>query len=186
MSDIRISPLEPPFDEAVATSLHKMMPPNSPVEPLALFRVLVQHEDLASRMRPLSAGILAHGLLAPQHRELLILRTCARCGAEYEWGVHVTFFAKQVGLTEQQIHATVHGDSSFSGWSKEQSTLIRLVDALHESADVDDDLWNTVNQIWSTEQMIEILIIVGWYHAISYVANVSRIPYEQWAERFPE
>ncbi len=186
MSEIRIPPLEPPFDEPVANNLRKMMPPNSPVEPLALFRVLVRHEDLASRMRPLSAGILGHGQLMPQHRELLILRTCARCGAEYEWGVHVTFFAKAVGLTNQQIHATVQANADFSGWSDEQSTLIRLVDALHNSADLDDNLWNTVNQFWSTEQIIEILIVVGWYHAISYVANVSRIPYEQWAERFPK
>jgi 4-carboxymuconolactone decarboxylase len=39
------------------------------------------HESLAARMRPLGAGILGHGLLEPRVRELMILRTCARCGA---------------------------------------------------------------------------------------------------------
>jgi hypothetical protein len=29
--------------------------------------------------------------LSLRHRELLILRTTALCGAEYEWGVHVRF-----------------------------------------------------------------------------------------------
>ena len=37
--------------------------------------------------------------LSLRHRELLILRTTARCGAEYEWGVHVQVFAAKAGLS---------------------------------------------------------------------------------------
>jgi 4-carboxymuconolactone decarboxylase len=80
----RIAPLEPPYDPDTETMLRKWMPPGSPLDPLALFRTLQVHDELASRMRPLGAGILGHGRVAPRERELIIHRTCARAGAEYE------------------------------------------------------------------------------------------------------
>lgn len=185
MSISRIEPLQPPYSEAVAEQLAKLMPPNSPPEPLALFRVLTHHINFTSRMRPLASGILGHGLLKADERELLILRTCAVCGAEYEWGVHVTGFANHVGLTPQQIEATVKSDHLAPVWSEKQALLIQLVDELHRHANITDELWHKINPHWDTAQIIEILIVVGWYHAISYVANVSHIPNEKWAEHFP-
>jgi 4-carboxymuconolactone decarboxylase len=83
----RIAPLEPPYEPAIETMLKSWMPPGSALEPLVLFRTLAVHDQLASRMRPLGAGILGHGRIQPREREIVILRTCARAGAEYEWGV---------------------------------------------------------------------------------------------------
>ena len=102
----RIAPIEPPYDAETEAQLTKWMPPGSGVEPLILFRTLSVHPELASRMRPLGAAILGHGLIEPREREIVILRTCARCGAEYEWGVHAAAFGSAVGLTEEQIAAT--------------------------------------------------------------------------------
>ena len=106
MLEPRIAPLQPPYTRSVAAMLRQLMPPGSEVEPLALFRTLAVHDGLFSRMRPLGAGLLGHPSLAPRERELLILRTCARAGAEYEWGVHAVSFARPLGLSEQQIAAT--------------------------------------------------------------------------------
>ena len=113
MTDLapRIAPLEPPYAPETEQWLRKWMPPDAGLEPLALFRTLAVHESLATRMRPLGAGILAHGLLDPRDRELMIHRTCARCGAEYEWGVHAAFFGPRVGLTDAQLAATVTGSA---------------------------------------------------------------------------
>jgi 4-carboxymuconolactone decarboxylase len=94
----RIAPLSPPYDDAVAAALAKWMPPGTAVPPLALFRTIAVHPMLRDRMRPLGAGLLAHGVLPARARELAILRTCARCDARYEWGVHVTAFARAAGL----------------------------------------------------------------------------------------
>src|SRR5437660_183560 len=79
----RIPPLEPPYDPDTEAMLRRWMPPGAEVEPLALFRTLAVHEDLAARMRPLGAGILGHGRLDPRDREIVIARACARAGAEY-------------------------------------------------------------------------------------------------------
>src|ERR1700729_2756284 len=107
----RIAPLQPPYDRDTEAMLSKGMPPGSPLEPLALFRTLAVHDELSSRMRPLGGGILGHGRIAPRDREIVIHRTCALSGAEYEWGVHAVAFGGPVGLSDAQLAATVGGDA---------------------------------------------------------------------------
>src|SRR5258708_503735 len=119
----RIAPLEPPYEPDLEEMLRKWMPPGSPIEPLALFRTLAVHDELASRMRPLGAGILGHGRVEPRDREIIILRTCARAGAEYEWGVHAVAFGEPLGLTDEQITATVHGAPDDPSWSAHEPLL---------------------------------------------------------------
>src|SRR5271166_2354923 len=96
----RIAPIDPPYSPETQELLAKWMG-SAEQDPLLLFRTLAVHHELASRMRPLGAGILGHPRLDPRERELLILRTCARAGAEYEWGVHAVVFGGRVGLSEQ-------------------------------------------------------------------------------------
>src|SRR5918912_36441 len=110
----RIAPIEPPYEPAIEAALRKWMPPGAEVEPLRLFRTLAVHSELASRMRPLGAGILGHGRVDPREREIVIHRTCALAGAEYEWGVHAVAFAGAVGLTDEQVEATASGGAGDS------------------------------------------------------------------------
>jgi 4-carboxymuconolactone decarboxylase len=78
----RIAPLEPPYPPDTEAALLKWMPPGSPLEPLLLFRTLMVNDELASRMRPLGAGILGSKARIPALlREVMIHRTCALTGA---------------------------------------------------------------------------------------------------------
>jgi alkylhydroperoxidase family enzyme len=181
----RIPPLEPPYEPEIEAVLEKWMPPSSDAEPLKLFRTLCVHPELASRMRPLGAGILGHGLVEPRERELVIHRTCARCGAEYEWGVHVLAFGKPLGLTDEQIAATVNGGADDPAWSERDADLIRLADELHDTDTVSDELWGRLAAGWSQEQLLELIATAGWYRLLSYVMNACRIELEPWAARFP-
>ena len=161
------------------------MPPESPMEPLRLFRTLAVHEQLASRMRPQGAAILAHGQVDPRDREIVIHRTCARTGAEYEWGVHVVAYGRPVGLSEEQIAATVHGAADDPAWSCNDALLIRLADELHDTCTVSDALWAQLAKRYTEVQLLELLIIAGQYRIISYLVNAVAIEPEPWAERFP-
>ena len=181
----RIAPLEPPYDPAVEESLRKMMGPARDVEPLRLFRTYYRHFDLASRLRPLGGGLLAHGLVEPRHREIVILRTTALAGAEYEWGVHAAIFGPGVGLGSDDAAAIASGALDGKGWSEEDRLLVRLADELHASATVSDALWAELAGRFSDEQLIELLVLAGWYRLHSYVINAARIVAEEWAPRFP-
>ena len=84
-----------------------MMPPG--VEPLKLFRTVAHNPAVLERFRTIGAYILNFGRVEPLDREVLLHRTCARCGCEYEWGVHAVAFGRPLGLSDEQLRATVHG-----------------------------------------------------------------------------
>jgi 4-carboxymuconolactone decarboxylase len=180
----RIAPLEPPYEPDTAALLAKWMPPGNDVEPLRLFRTLAVHDELASRMRPLGAGILGHPRLEPRERELLILRTCARAGAEYEWGVHAVAFGGPLGLTERQLAATVHGASDDPAWCGHDAQLIAAADALYDGDAIPDELWAALARRLTDDQLLELVIVAGWYRLLSCVINVTQVELEPWAPRF--
>ena len=106
----RIDPVEPPFEGEVAERLKAMMPPGVP--PILLFRTFVRNLPMAEAMGPWGSYELSKRLsLSMRDREIVIDRTCARCGCEYEWGVHIAYFAERVGLTSEQVSSLTHGES---------------------------------------------------------------------------
>jgi 4-carboxymuconolactone decarboxylase len=182
----RLAPLEPPYAPDVEAALAKWMPPGSPAEPLRLFRTLVLNDELASRMRPLGAGTLGgKAKVPPPVREVVIHRTCALTGAEYEWGVHAVGFGRPLGFTDEQLHSTVHGTWDDPCWDAEQSIAFRLADELHETSMVSDELWLELAARFDDAQVLELLITAGWYHVIAFVCNAAAVEHEEWAERFP-
>jgi alkylhydroperoxidase family enzyme len=179
----RLAPLEPPYEPDVARTLERMMPPG--VEPLKLFRTVAHNPHLLDKLRSTGAYLLNFGTLDPADRELVIHRTCARCGCEYEWGVHVSVFGRRVGLSDEQIAATVKGTSSDPAWSDGQALLVELVDELHERANVSERLWRALAERYTQAQLVELVTLVGQYHAVSFMANALGVPLEDAAERFP-
>ncbi len=182
----RIQPLEPPFDADLASLLAKMTPPTAP-GPLALFRVLAKNPRLAERMMSTGGHFLGEGsTLAIRDREIVIDRVCARCGNEYEWGVHVAAFAKEAGLSDAEVRHTVSYPADPDAWAPHEAALIAMVDALHETSNVDDDVWAALASHYDEAQLVELLMLAGWYHAISFVCNAARVPLESWQARLPK
>jgi alkylhydroperoxidase family enzyme len=179
----RITPVSPPYDPSVAEFLTKWMPPGFAVEPLALFRTLARNQPLSDRMRPLAGGLL-RGSLPVRQREIVILRACARCGAEYEWGVHVSAFAAAAGLDEREVAATTRADGA-DAFPPGDRELVQLVDALHDSGTIPDPLYQALAAAHAPAQLLELIVLAGFYHLISFVANAAGVEREPWAARFP-
>jgi 4-carboxymuconolactone decarboxylase len=182
-SDPRIAPLEPPYAPAVDETLRRMMPPG--VEPLKLFRAIAHNPHVLDKFRSTGTYLLNFGQVDPLDRELVIHRTCALCRCEYEWGVHVTAFGRPLGLSEDQIRATVESDAEDGAWSERQSLLVRLADELHEQAAVSDSLWRRLGAFWDVGQVIELIAIAGFYHLVAFLANGMQVELEQAGARFP-
>jgi hypothetical protein len=180
----RIAPLSPPYPEQAAALLHRMMPNGR--EPIALFRTYARNLSLTEALHGWGSYQLSRRLsLGLRERELLIARTCARCGCEYEWGVHIAFFAERVALTAEQISSLTHGSSADPCWSDERDRLLLdAADALHDDNDIDDALWAGLGALFGPEQMLDVLMLCGWYHAISFTARATRLAPEPGAPRF--
>jgi alkylhydroperoxidase family enzyme len=185
-SETRIEPVQPPYRPETARSLEAMMPPGVP--PLLLFRTFVRNLPMADAMQGWGGYELSKRLSLPmREREIVIDRTCARCGCEYEWGVHVAFFAGRVGLSGAQITSLTHGAATDPCWTSDpERLLIEAADALHDRGDIGDELWGRLAEHFSPEQLLDVAMLAGWYHAISYAANAARVPLEDGAPRFAD
>jgi alkylhydroperoxidase family enzyme len=123
--------------------------------------------------------------LTLRDREIVIDRTCARTGCENEWGVHVAFFAERAGLAPAQVASLTHGRSTDACWEAARDRLlIEAVDALHDTADIPDHLWAELSGCFDDAQLLDLLLLAGWYRAISYVARAARTPLEPGAPTF--
>jgi alkylhydroperoxidase family enzyme len=115
----------------------------------------------------------------------MILRNFARCGAEYEWGVHVAGFGEKAQWTPAQIHASVHGDARSACSAKEERLVLELADELHDTSTVSVPLWQRAAEHYSAVQLIELIMLAGLYHAVSFMVNACAIQHEPFAPRFP-
>lgn len=174
----RIAPIAPPYEASLAANFARIMPPGR--EPLNLFRTMARSPRVLQRM--FAGSLLDKGAIGLRDRELVILRTCARCASEYEWGVHVTFFAEQAGIGKEQVAATLAASPAvFEGRDR---LLLELVDDLHDHARIPDELWARLEKEFTPEQLLELIALTGYYHTISFLTNGLRIGNETYAARF--
>jgi alkylhydroperoxidase family enzyme len=176
----RIAPETPPFSKDIADALARIMPPGAP--PLVLFTTLARNPRVFQRV--MAGGLLDKGSISLRERELVIDRTTARCGSEYEWGVHIAFFAEHANLTPAEISAIVNGAPDDPLWTPRERLILRLVDSLHETNTIHETLWAALKTEFSDEQLIEFIVLTGFYHTISFVTNALAVPLEENAARF--
>jgi len=180
MSAARISPLDAPYPADVQAAFDVVM---RGAPPLTLFRCVAHNPRVLQRM--MAGGLLDRGSIPVRLRELMILRTTALCGAEYEWGVHVAVYGERAGWTAAQLQALRHPAADASEWTPEEEAALALADALHRHHDVDDALWQQLTSHFDDAQIVELIMLAGLYHAVSYLVNALRVPREAFAPRFP-
>jgi hypothetical protein len=131
----RVAPLNPPYTPDIQAAFDAIMPTG--IDPLVLFRTLAVNARVYERFR--AGGLLDRGLLTLRQREIVIDRTCALNDCEYEWGVHIAFFAAKVKFTPEQIAATVRGSNA--EWKEDERVLLDVCEELDATRSISDDLW---------------------------------------------
>src|SRR5262249_35367648 len=178
----RVEPVSAPYSPELQAVFDRIMPPG--VAPLTLFTTLARVPRIYDRFR--AASLLDRGPVSMRHREIVIHRTCARCRCAYEWGVHVAFFSNRVELTPEQVRATVLAAGEGPVWSDQQRLLTGVVDELHRSATISDELWTAMHGVFNVDQIFELIALVGFYHTVSFFANGLKIPLEPYGAPFPD
>ncbi|MEQ9643373.1 MAG: carboxymuconolactone decarboxylase family protein [Alphaproteobacteria bacterium] len=177
MSSPRIAPLDPPYAPETQADFDRVM---KGAPPIALFRTIARDRRLLQRF--FGGGLLDRGNLTITERETMILRTTARHGCVYEWGVHVRIFADAAHLTHAQVSALTHGATHAvthdPTLTDDQHLIVRLADALYDASRVDDALWAELAARWDDAALLELLMLAGFYAKVSYVANALRLPPE--------
>ncbi len=176
----RIPPLEPPYPPDIQAQFDRIM---RGAPPLMLFRVMAGHTRAWDKFR--GGSLLDRGPLSLHEREIVIDRTCALNGCEYEWGVHVSTFAKAAELNAGQIRATVLEGSQAACWSEAERALLVAVEALHRCATLGAAEFAALRAHYDEDQILEIILLCGFYRTVSSLANALDLPLEETAARFP-
>lgn len=150
-----------------------------------LFATLAHHPGLLKRWSAFGGKLLFGGRLSDRDREVLILRTAANTGAEYEWGHH-RGLARSAGLTDPEIDALAGPVSETDGVVTEEDVLlVRAADELHTHQVLSDDTWTALVGRYDEQQLIELCMVVGQYHMVAFTVRSLGIQLEDGYEGFP-
>lgn len=170
----RVEPVAPPYDDATAAALAELGPP------IALFGVLARMPDRAHAIAGWGRYYLSRRVaLTLRQRELIIDRTTALCGADYEWGIHVEVFADKAGLTDTQVASLAAGQPTDRCWSdRADAAVLQAVDELHLTNDLREETWEELVVAIGEEGAVDLILIAGWYHAISFAVRALQLRQE--------
>jgi alkylhydroperoxidase family enzyme len=173
--------MEPPYRADLQAHFDQIMPKGAP--PLLLFRTIATSDRAWRKFR--GGSLLDGRLISLREREIVINRTCALAGCEYEWGVHVAAFARAAGLTPDEIAATGSPDGAAETWSEAERALVAVADALHARARLSDAEFAALRLWYDGDQVLEIILLCGFYRTVAYLAGGLDLPLESGVARFP-
>lgn len=178
MSAARVEPLDAPFPEPVRGFLEYL--------PLKLFRTFAHNVAMTEALQGWGGYLLDRksNSLPSRVRELVISRVCGRCDCEYEWGVHAMSYGTKVGITDEQMASAAVGSPSDDCWNDADRLVLNLVDQLHDTSHVTDELFARLSATFGVDQLLEMMMLAGWYHSICYVANGFNVANEDNAPDF--
>lgn len=63
---------------------------------------------------------------------------------------------------------------------------METVDALHDRSTLNDEEFAKLREHFDSNQILEILMLAGFYRTVSYIANGLKLPLEVTAARFSQ
>jgi alkylhydroperoxidase family enzyme len=159
------------------------LPANPDAPTLNIFRTLDHNHELFKGFLALGTHLLRGDALPPREREIVILRTGWRSGSEYEFGQH-TLIGRQAGVTDAEIARLA--DAGAGEWAEDDRALIAMVDELCTDDMVSDATWRSLASRWSDAQLLELLVLTGYYRLVSGLLNSAAVALEVQTPGWPE
>ena len=86
-------------------------------------------------------------------------------------------------MSESDIERIEDGPEA-AGWDDFERVLCVLADELHQTSRITDDTWGLLALGYDEQQLIQAVLLVGYYHLVSYVLNGLRVPIEDGVRGF--
>jgi 4-carboxymuconolactone decarboxylase len=150
-------------------------------DPPSLFRTLAHHPTLLRRVNALGGLFLTASELPARERELVVVRVAWRTRSAYELAHHLEL-GRRAGLSEQELGWLTSADGR---WGARDRALVQLVDDLAEADEVGEGTWTSLAEHWTEPQLLELLVLAGFYRMLAGLLNTVRVPLDPWL-RAPE
>ncbi|MGW3264020.1 carboxymuconolactone decarboxylase family protein [Streptomyces sp. NPDC001056] len=136
-----------------------------------VYRVLGHAPRSVTQIARLGAALFADASLTAMDRELLILTYGTTFEAEYEWAQHVPI-SRAVGVTDDQRAALRQRRYDADVFTPAQRALLGFAAAAAASPFVDEALLTAVSAHYTSEQIVETLVLAGFYFLVGRVCTV--------------
>ncbi|HST42340.1 MAG TPA: carboxymuconolactone decarboxylase family protein [Conexibacter sp.] len=189
----RIAPVSAP-DAEQAAALAKALP-RADGSSLNVFATLAHAPRLLRRVNALGGYFAVHGRISARDRELVVLRVAGRTGSAYE-AAHHRAIGAAAGLTGAEVEAALGGERPASGaaapgsaadapdgspppvahpWAPADAALLRATDELVAERTVSDATWAQLSATRDTPELLELLVLAGFYAMLAGVIDAAGI-----------
>ena len=153
-------------------------------QPLNIFATLAHNPGLLRRQNQFGGRFLFRGSIDERAREIVILRSAYRSRSVYEFGQH-TIIGERCGLRPDEIARLARSDVG-EGWSPAERRLITMVDELSDDDCVTDETWAGLRADYDDGQLVEVLLLPGYYRMIAGFLNSAGVELEDDAPGWPD
>ena len=164
-------------DERVRAVLGRLPEPR-----INLFTMLANAPALIGPTLRLGEAILTKSDLDVVLRELVILRTARITGTEYEWVQHEAI-ARLVGIEEEKIRAVGRGETGGAPLAPRESLALAIVGELLDDGTPSADLVKRGESELGRAQLLELLIVAGYYAMLGGVMRAVRLDVDSVLEK---
>lgn len=153
-------------------------------DPLNIFSTMVHNRRVANRAVLLGGAFLGRGTIPGREREIVVLRVGHNASAVYEFGQHVVI-GRREGLLDEEI-ADLARDELTRDWSAPDRALIAMADELCADDCVGDATWAALAERYTEEQLVELVVLAGYYRMISGFLNSAGVQLDEGVPGWPD
>lgn len=139
-----------------------------------IFRGLLKSRPGAAAVYGVLENLFFHGALAPRTRELVILRIGWRANSEYVFCNHVRI-SREIGIPDPEILGT-RTPRDYREYSDTDRRVLDLADELYDSARVAPETWAALEAKFTSEELVELVLVAGLWRAIAGFVNTAATP----------
>lgn len=160
---MRIPPIAPGTRPELAAIEAGIAAERGRVSPL--YQVLLNSPPMAQGWEQLLTAVRNRSTLPAALREMVILRIAVLNRAPYEFDAHVPH-ALKADVSESKI-AALREPQPGSVFSEVERVVLSLADTMTRDIEVPDPLFKSVQQHFSEQQMIDLLVTIAAYNMVS-------------------
>ena len=151
---------------------------------LNAFRVMLHSSRAAGAVAELLRTLMFHNTLDARARELVILRNGWRTRSEYEFCQHVRV-SRDLKMSDEEILG-VRDPGNCRAYSEIDRAVIRMADELLDKSEVSAVTWTTLQKSFSNEQLVELLLVAGFWRMIAGYLKTAQVPLDAGVPSWPE
>jgi 4-carboxymuconolactone decarboxylase len=140
---------------------------------LNVFGTLAHHPELLSHWLGFATYLLTASTLEPRLRELVVLRVGWLCRSPYEWGQHV-HVGRLAGVTDEDLRRLTEGPGA-AAWTAGERVALAATDEIVARHTLTDATWAALTQHYTTQQVLDLVFLVGQYQLVSAALNACRV-----------